>query len=149
MDHGLLAIGMQLIRLLVLARAYQPVNNIFLSQQTSTSRTYQPRDQSANMSMGSLHQMQSLFLHYCSMYYSLVGSVPICFFHLPWSYVHQCMVAEFYPCSCSSHPSARCQHQGPGATHKLCLQSTAYPHFFFSKREVLLIHQLFGDGFCG
>lgn len=55
----------------------------------------------------------SLFLHCCCMYYSLVGSVSICFFHLPWSYVHQCLVAEFYPCSCSSHPSTRCQHQGP------------------------------------
>ena len=36
----------QLVRLLVSARAYQPANSVFLSQQTSTS---QPRNQSANM----------------------------------------------------------------------------------------------------
>ena len=39
---------MQRVRLLVSARAYQPANNIFLSQQTSISRTYQPRNPPAN-----------------------------------------------------------------------------------------------------
>jgi len=34
----------QPVRLLVSARAYQPVNSIFLSQQNSTSQTYQPRN---------------------------------------------------------------------------------------------------------
>ena len=38
---------MQRVRLLVSARAYQPANNIFLSQQTSISRTYQSRNQPA------------------------------------------------------------------------------------------------------
>ena len=38
----------QLIRLLVSARTYQPANSVFLSQQTSTSRAYQPRNQPAN-----------------------------------------------------------------------------------------------------
>ena len=36
------------VRLLVSARAYQPWYSIFLSQQTSTSRAYQPRNQPAN-----------------------------------------------------------------------------------------------------
>jgi len=106
--------------------------------------------------MGSLHQMQfriptnlrvmgnmcdqistsiSLFLHYCCMYYSLVGSVPICFFHLPWSYVHQCMVAEFYPCSCSSHPSARCQHQGPPTN--FVYRALLIHTFFFQKESFI------------
>jgi len=35
----------QLVRLLVSARTYQPANSIFLSQQTSTSRPYQSRNQ--------------------------------------------------------------------------------------------------------
>jgi len=35
----------QHVHLLVLDRAYQPANNIFLSQQISTSRAYQPRNQ--------------------------------------------------------------------------------------------------------
>ena len=39
----------QPVRLLVLARAYQPRYSVFLSQQTSTSRTYQPRNQLANI----------------------------------------------------------------------------------------------------
>ena len=38
----------QPVRLLVSAKAYQLANSIFLSQQTSTSRTYQPRNQPAN-----------------------------------------------------------------------------------------------------
>ena len=38
----------QLVRLLVSARAYQPANSVFLSQQISTSRAYQPRNQPAN-----------------------------------------------------------------------------------------------------
>ena len=38
----------QHVRLLVSARAYQLANNVFLSQQTSTSRAYQPRNQQAN-----------------------------------------------------------------------------------------------------
>ena len=38
----------QPVRLLVSARAYQPANSVFLSQQTSTSRAYQPRNQPAN-----------------------------------------------------------------------------------------------------
>jgi len=36
------------VRLLVSARAYQPANSVFLSQQTSTSRAYQPKNQLAN-----------------------------------------------------------------------------------------------------
>ena len=39
----------QYVRLLVLARTYQSVNSVFLSQQTSTSRAYQSRNQPANM----------------------------------------------------------------------------------------------------
>ena len=38
----------QPVRLLVSARAYQPANSVFLSQQNSTSRAYQPKNQSAN-----------------------------------------------------------------------------------------------------
>ena len=38
----------QPVRLLVSARAYQPANSVFLSQQISTSRAYQPRNQLAN-----------------------------------------------------------------------------------------------------
>jgi len=34
---------------LVSVRAYQSGNSVFLSQQTSTSRAYQPRNQPANM----------------------------------------------------------------------------------------------------
>ena len=40
--------NIQPVRLLVSARAYQPANSVFLSQQTSTSRAYQPRNQPAN-----------------------------------------------------------------------------------------------------
>jgi len=32
----------QPVRLLVSAKAYQPANSVFLSQQTSTSQAYQP-----------------------------------------------------------------------------------------------------------
>jgi len=42
------AIVNQLVRLLVSVSAYQSGNSIFLSQQTSTSRAYQPRNQPAN-----------------------------------------------------------------------------------------------------
>ena len=38
----------QPVRLLVLARAYQPWYNIFLSQQTSINRAYQARNQPTN-----------------------------------------------------------------------------------------------------
>ena len=38
----------QPVRLLVLIRAYQAANNIFLSYQTSTSQAYQPRSQPAD-----------------------------------------------------------------------------------------------------
>ena len=38
----------QPVRLLISARAYQPVNIVFLSRQTSISRAYQPRNQPAN-----------------------------------------------------------------------------------------------------
>ena len=38
----------QSVRLLISVRAYQPANSIFLSQQTSTSRTYQSINQPAN-----------------------------------------------------------------------------------------------------
>jgi len=38
----------QSVRLLISVRAYQPANSIFLSQQTSISRTYQSRNQPAN-----------------------------------------------------------------------------------------------------
>ena len=38
----------QPVRLLVSVRAYQPANSAFLSQQTSISRAYQPRNQPAN-----------------------------------------------------------------------------------------------------
>jgi len=36
------------VRLLVSARAYQPVNSIFLSQQISISRVYQSRNRPTN-----------------------------------------------------------------------------------------------------
>ena len=42
-------LGVQPVRLLVSVRAYQPTNSVFPSQQTSTSRAYQPRNQPANM----------------------------------------------------------------------------------------------------
>ena len=42
----------QPVRLLVSARAYQTANSIFLSQQTSTSRAHQPRNQPANRPTG-------------------------------------------------------------------------------------------------
>jgi len=44
------SITTQPVRLLVSAKAYQPANSVFLSQQTSTStsRAYQPRNQPAN-----------------------------------------------------------------------------------------------------
>ena len=53
-DHINLIVGfyfirvIQPVRLLVSARAYQSANSVFLSQQTSTSRTYQPRNQPTN-----------------------------------------------------------------------------------------------------
>jgi len=41
----------QLVRLLVSVRTYESANSIFLSQQTSTSRAYQPRNKPANRLM--------------------------------------------------------------------------------------------------
>ena len=38
----------QPVRLLVSVRTYQAANSVFLSQQTSTSQAYQPRNQPAN-----------------------------------------------------------------------------------------------------
>ena len=47
--YDMVDIDNQPVRLLVSARAYQPANSVFLSQQTSISRVYQPRNQPANM----------------------------------------------------------------------------------------------------
>jgi len=51
----------QPVRLLVSAVAYQPWYNIFLSQQTSTSQAYQPKNQPANGNNG--NQETSITLH--------------------------------------------------------------------------------------
>ena len=46
--HFTSSVHIQPVRSLVSARAYQPANSVFLSQQTSTSRAYQPRNQPTN-----------------------------------------------------------------------------------------------------
>ena len=53
--------GIQHVRLLVSARAYQPANSVFLSQQTSTSRAYQPRNQPTNRPIDSYFSYSILF----------------------------------------------------------------------------------------
>ena len=50
----------QPVRLLVLARAYQPWYSIFLSQRTSTSRAYQPSKQADCMMLIRLHVCYSV-----------------------------------------------------------------------------------------
>ena len=63
----------QHVRSLVSARAYQPANNVFLSQQTSTNRTYQSRNQLTNRLIDGTHSLSNTLTP--SAHYSLASSL--------------------------------------------------------------------------